>query len=232
MKPVSLFEYQLLNNTKGGDIVLDSFGGSGTTLIAAEKNGRIARLMELDPKYCDVIVKRWQDFTGQKATLEAMAARLKRLQMAGRKPKPTQLKVLQGAFRKDRGSQREPKPSGDLLIRLSISTMRNAKFWQYAIEHAPRGLLKKLDLSVLEVWVVACVFHRDAVKQVTENGQVVTSPSGYPIVNPYLSNANKQALIMLKAASEMGFTPASRSRIVVAEELVGDDPWAKLASEG
>lgn len=71
MKPVALFEYQLLNNTKGGDIVLDSFGGSGTTLLAAEKNGRIARLMELDPKYCDVIVKRWQDFTGKIATLES-----------------------------------------------------------------------------------------------------------------------------------------------------------------
>jgi len=65
MKPVALFEYQMLNNTKGGDIVLDSFGGSGTTLIAAEKNGRVARIMELDPKYCDVIIKRWQDFTGK-----------------------------------------------------------------------------------------------------------------------------------------------------------------------
>ena len=71
MKPVELFEYQLLNNTKGGDIVLDSFGGSGTVAIAAEKNGRVARLMELDPKYCDVIVKRWQDFTGKTATLES-----------------------------------------------------------------------------------------------------------------------------------------------------------------
>jgi site-specific DNA-methyltransferase (adenine-specific) len=68
MKPVALFEYQLLNNTKGGDQVLDSFGGSGTTLIAAEKNGRVARIIELDPKYCDVIVKRWQDFTGKIAT--------------------------------------------------------------------------------------------------------------------------------------------------------------------
>lgn len=68
MKPVALFEYQLLNNTKGGDVVLDLFGGSGTTLIAAEKHGRHARLMELDPKYCDVIVKRWQDFTGKIAT--------------------------------------------------------------------------------------------------------------------------------------------------------------------
>jgi len=69
MKPVALFEYQMLNNTKGGDIILDSFGGSGTTLLAAEKNGRIAYVMELDPKYCDVIVKRWEDFTGKKAQL-------------------------------------------------------------------------------------------------------------------------------------------------------------------
>jgi site-specific DNA-methyltransferase (adenine-specific) len=71
IKPVALFEYQMLNNTKGGDIVLDSFGGSGTTLIAAEKNGRMARIMELDPKYVDVIVKRWEDFTGKKAVLES-----------------------------------------------------------------------------------------------------------------------------------------------------------------
>jgi site-specific DNA-methyltransferase (adenine-specific) len=55
MKPVELFAYQMLNNTKG----VDSFGGSGTTMIAAEKHGRHARLMELDPKYCDVIIKRW-----------------------------------------------------------------------------------------------------------------------------------------------------------------------------
>ena len=71
MKPVGLFEYQMLNNTKGGDIVLDLFGGSGTTIIAAEKNGRYGYLMELDPKYCDVIVQRLQEFTGQTATLES-----------------------------------------------------------------------------------------------------------------------------------------------------------------
>ena len=71
MKPVALFEYQMLNNTKGGDKVLDSFGGSGTTMIAAEKNGRVSCLMELDPRYCDVIVRRWQAFTGKQATLES-----------------------------------------------------------------------------------------------------------------------------------------------------------------
>ena len=70
MKPVELFEYQMLNSTNREAVVLDLFGGSGTTMIAAEKNGRSARLMELDPRYCDVIVRRWQDFTGQEATLE------------------------------------------------------------------------------------------------------------------------------------------------------------------
>jgi DNA modification methylase len=70
MKPVELFEYQLLNNTKGSDLVLDSFGGSGTTMIAAEKNNRYSRLMELDPKYCDVIITRWEEFTGKQAVHE------------------------------------------------------------------------------------------------------------------------------------------------------------------
>jgi len=68
-KPVALPEEAINNSSKGMDIVLDLFGGSGSTLIACEKVGRKARLMELDPKYCDVIVKRWEDFTGKKAEL-------------------------------------------------------------------------------------------------------------------------------------------------------------------
>lgn len=70
-KPVELIEIALNNSSKPEDIILDVFGGSGSTLIAAEKLGRKARIMELDPKYCDVIVKRWEDFTGRKAVLEA-----------------------------------------------------------------------------------------------------------------------------------------------------------------
>ena len=68
MKPVELVEYCIGNSTDAKDIVLEPFGGSGTTLIACEKTNRTARLMELDPKYVDVIVKRWQDFTGKRAT--------------------------------------------------------------------------------------------------------------------------------------------------------------------
>ena len=71
VKPIAIIEPALRVTTAKGKRVLDLFGGSGTTLIAAEASGRIANLMELDPRYCDVIVKRWQDFTGKRATLEA-----------------------------------------------------------------------------------------------------------------------------------------------------------------
>ena len=69
MKPVALIEYPITNSSRGGDIVLDLFGGSGSTLIACEKTGRCARLMEIDPKYVDVIVRRWEEFTGKNAEL-------------------------------------------------------------------------------------------------------------------------------------------------------------------
>lgn len=67
MKPIKLFAYHMECSSKPGDIVLDSFGGSGTTLIAAENMGRIAYLMEYEPHYCDVIVNRWETLTGKKA---------------------------------------------------------------------------------------------------------------------------------------------------------------------
>ncbi|WII29179.1 DNA modification methylase [Ligilactobacillus salivarius] len=69
MKPISLFDYEIKNSTKSGDVVLDLFGGSGTTVMACEQNGRNACVMEYDPKYVDVIIKRWEDFTGKKAKL-------------------------------------------------------------------------------------------------------------------------------------------------------------------
>lgn len=69
MKPIDLFQYQLENSTHQGEAVLDSFGGSGTTVIACERAQRRAFVCELDPAYCDVIVSRWEAFTGKKAVL-------------------------------------------------------------------------------------------------------------------------------------------------------------------
>jgi DNA modification methylase len=75
-KPVAIVERALANSSKAGDIVLDLFGGSGSTLIGCEEIGRCARLLEIAPEYCDVIIQRWQNFTGREATLDGHGATL------------------------------------------------------------------------------------------------------------------------------------------------------------
>jgi DNA modification methylase len=70
MKPVSLIERAIRNSSRRGDVVLDPFGGSGSTLIACEKTGRRAALVELEPKYVDVAIRRWEAYTQQQAYLD------------------------------------------------------------------------------------------------------------------------------------------------------------------
>jgi DNA modification methylase len=74
MKPVALIERAILHSSRRGETILDPFAGSGSTLIACEKSGRRARLIEIEPKYCDVIVRRWEQFSGKQATLESTGA--------------------------------------------------------------------------------------------------------------------------------------------------------------
>lgn len=147
-----------------------------------------------------------------------------------RKKKPTELKMIEGTYRKDRDNPLAPKVTGDLISPPNYFSEAQADVWKYAIENAPKGLLKKLDISVLEVWVNAYVTYRESYAKVQEMGQVTVSPSGYPIVNPYLSNMNKQAVIMMKASSELGFSPTSRGKVSVSVEEVEDDPWARIAN--
>jgi DNA modification methylase len=71
MKPVELVERAIRNSSKTRDTILDTFAGSGTTLIACEKSGRQARVLEIDPRYCDVICRRFMEFSGKPAMLEA-----------------------------------------------------------------------------------------------------------------------------------------------------------------
>ena len=150
--------------------------------------------------------------------------------MAGRKKKPVELKMIEGTYRKDRDNLNAPKVTGDLVSPPNYFSEEQTGVWKYAIENAPKGLLKKLDISILEIWVTAYVTYRESYAKVQEMGQFMTSPSGYPIVNPYLSNMNKQATIMMKAASELGFTPTSRSKVSVEQEQTEVDPWAVIAN--
>ncbi|MBF0095352.1 MAG: site-specific DNA-methyltransferase [Alphaproteobacteria bacterium] len=84
MKPVELMERAVRNSSRRGDLVLDPFGGSGTTLIACEKTDRRAALVELDPAYCDVVVRRWQEMTGKAATLDGDGRIFDKIVAAGR----------------------------------------------------------------------------------------------------------------------------------------------------
>jgi P27 family predicted phage terminase small subunit len=95
--------------------------------------------------------------------------------------------------------------------------------WNYAIDHAPPGLLTGTDREVLVVWVVACVEHAKAAQEVRKLGQVVKTKDGNAIQNPFLPIVNRQALIMLKAGSEMGFSPAARASLGSAEPAFNGD---------
>ena len=70
MKPVELVERAITNSSRKGDLILDPFAGAGSTVLAAERTGRKARVLEIDPRYADVIVRRWQNYTGNDALLD------------------------------------------------------------------------------------------------------------------------------------------------------------------
>lgn len=151
--------------------------------------------------------------------------------MRGRKPVPSYLKLLRGNPGKRPLNENEPVPAGDLSDAPDWMTESQKTGWNYAIDNAPRGLLKKLDRSVLAAWVVAEDLHRRASEQIEKFGILTKAPNtGLPIQSPYLPVVNKQAQIMLKAAEQLGFTPASRTRIQVEEPDTGSEynPWAEV----
>lgn len=135
----------------------------------------------------------------------------------GRKPKPTHLKVVGGNAGKRALPKAEPKPSGNLKDAPDWLTESQLLLWDYAIASAPHGLLKRLDQSVLVTWVVAADLHRQATEKLNSGAMLIKTPNGMPVQSPYLAIVNKQAAIMIKAASEMGFTPSSRSRVEVQD---------------
>ncbi len=136
--------------------------------------------------------------------------------MRGRKPTPTHLKLLADNPGKRPLNAEELVPEGDLVDPPEWMNDKQKAVWRTAIENAPLGLLRKLDHSVLSVWVIAEDLHREATEKVNQFGMVVKAPSGVPIQSPFLSIINRQAEIKMKAAGELGFSPSSRSRVGAA----------------
>lgn len=132
---------------------------------------------------------------------------------AGRKRVPTVLRELHGNPRDHAMPTDEPEGVGDLWSPPAWFDDEQREQWHYAIDHAPPGLLTGTDREVLAIWCVACVEHAKAAQEVRKLGQVVKTKDGNAIQNPFLPIVNKQAMIMLKAGSEMGFSPAARASL-------------------
>jgi P27 family predicted phage terminase small subunit len=132
--------------------------------------------------------------------------------MQGRKPKPMVLKNLHNP-EKARDPADEPQPSAEIADPPEHFEPEQRQVWMDALAAAPPTMLKEIDASVLETWVVARVLHRRAVRALGKSGLIVKSPNGHPIQSPWLPIINRQALIMLRAASELGFSPTSRPRV-------------------
>lgn len=136
--------------------------------------------------------------------------------MKGRKPKPTQLKIIAGNPGGRPMNEDEPIPEGDLYDAPEWMSAGQKESWAYAIEHAPEGLLKKLDRAAFTSFIIAEDRHRRAEIMVEQEGMTLVSVRGNAMPHPMLSEARLQAQIMLKAAGEIGFTPSSRSRVKVS----------------
>jgi P27 family predicted phage terminase small subunit len=148
--------------------------------------------------------------------------------MRGRKPVPSMLRELHGNPRKVAMPKFEPKPSGDLSEPPEWLSEGQLQSWSYALTHAPRGLLKRIDQGVLFAWVVAEDLHRQAAMAQAKVGLLVRVKTkatagkddpGVPVASPYINIINQQAKIMLKTASDLGFSPVSRPRIAAADSL-------------
>lgn len=129
--------------------------------------------------------------------------------------KPTALHVVDGTFHVTRHRSRvnEPKPAGSLDKPPAWFSREQREVWDYGLSSAPPNLLKRLDLSVFTVWVVACDLHRQAAVELNKLGfQGVLSASGAR-PSGTLGVMNRQAELIIRACAEMGFTPASRSKV-------------------
>jgi P27 family predicted phage terminase small subunit len=156
--------------------------------------------------------------------------------MAGRRPKPTHLHKLQGTFnatRHGRGRAGEPIAEGDLHSPPRDLTPAQKDVWRYAIRHAPRGLLKRIDRDVLAVWCEARDRWNTArlmQAKLDASGELkllIKGPLGL-VESPYNSILEKTAKTMLRCATELGFSPAARPRLQIDQPPLSpdpDDPW-------
>jgi P27 family predicted phage terminase small subunit len=148
--------------------------------------------------------------------------------MRGRKPKPTWLKVITGNPGGRPLNHEEPAPAGELKEPPHWFSPRQRILWDQCTKNAPEGLLRLLDATVLEVFVVAKSVHEQAAQMIEKYGSVIKSADGGHARSPFVGILNQQSAVMLKCAAELGFTPSSRSRVKVDNRKKGQNAFSDL----
>jgi P27 family predicted phage terminase small subunit len=145
---------------------------------------------------------------------------------------PTELKVLRMTGKKaEKLINRITPTPGPLIDPPDWLTAEQKAEWQYAIQNAPRSVLKKIDKAVLAGFIVAQDTHRRAVIAMAQTELLVKSPTkGLPMQNPYLPIVNRQMVLMTRVASELGFTPCSRARIDAGAAVAPPSDWDDIAT--
>lgn len=139
--------------------------------------------------------------------------------MRGRRPRPTRLKVLAGNPGRRPLNEDEPKPEAAIPeCPPELGPVAQREWQRLAEELIALRMLTNLDRAALAAYCGAYALWAEATENIQKFGTMVKSPSGYPIQSPYVAIANRQAEIMMRIASEFGFTPASRSRISTPQE--------------
>jgi len=153
--------------------------------------------------------------------------------MTGRKAKPTQLKILRMTAKRAEKLVKKMTPAPGPLIEAPdwLSADQKAD-WSYAIENAPRDVLRRIDKAVLAGFIIAQDTHRKAARAMAQSQLLVRSPKlELPIQNPYLPIVNRQMMLMIRAAAELGFTPCSRARIDAGNLPISPvNDWEDVAS--
>lgn len=152
--------------------------------------------------------------------------------MRGRKPKPTALKVIEGNPGKRPLNHDEPQAAGELIEAPDDLSDDQRAIWEYAIAHAPKGVLRMIDRDNLRAWVVAADLHRKATAEVQARGILSTGAEGQLVKNPAVMVLRDATAMMMRAAEQMGFSPTARARIKVPEKPNDPkNPWEKLKTQ-
>ena len=225
-KPVECMRRPMLNNSAPGQPVYEPFSGSGTSIIAAETCGRISLSMELDPAYVDVAVdaladlhRRDGDPRRRRPQLRRDRRREERAMSRGRRPKPTAIRRWRATAASGPGTttSRQPPDAHAALPRASRAGRPQAEWRRVARTLHAMGVLTTIDRAALAAYCQGYARWVEAEQKLKETPALLKTPSGYVQQSPWLAIANKQLELMGRYMTELGMTPASRSRVAIED---------------